>query len=58
MIGNKYLVFGTFDKSDWKQYSQKASYPQETLDKVYVFKDVLKFEVVGGGWYKDDETKK
>jgi hypothetical protein len=58
MIGNKYLVFGTLNKADWKQYSQKTSYPQETLDKVYVFKDVLKFEVVGGGWYKDDETKK
>jgi hypothetical protein len=51
-------VFGTFDKTDWKQFSQKTTYPQETFDKVYVFKDVLNFEVVGGGWYKDDETKK
>ena len=58
MIGNKYLVFGTLNRSDWKQYSKKTTYPQETIDKVYIFKDVLNFEVVGRGWYKDDETKK
>lgn len=58
LTGNKYLVFGTFDKSDWKRYSQMTSYPQETLDKVYVFKDVLNFEVVRGGWSKDNETTK
>ena len=53
MIGNKYLVFGTLDKTDWKQYSQKTTYPEETLEKVYVFKDVKHFELAQGGWTKD-----
>lgn len=53
IIGNKYLVFGTFDKSDWREYSQKTKYPQEAFDKVYIFKDVKHFEVVQGGWVKD-----
>ena len=52
-IGNKYLVFGTFDKSDWREYSQKTNYPQEVFDKVHIFKDVKHFEVVQGGWAKD-----
>jgi hypothetical protein len=53
MIGNKYVVFGTFDKSDWRQLSQKTTYPAESLKKVYVFKDVKQFEVVRGGWMKE-----
>jgi hypothetical protein len=32
LIGNEYVVFGTFDKSDWKQYSQRTAYPEETID--------------------------
>ena len=55
IIGNKYVVFGTFDKSDWKQYRQKTTYPQETIDKVYVFKDVKQFEIAKGGWVKDND---
>jgi hypothetical protein len=50
LIGNKYLVFGTVDRSDWKQNSKKTTYPEETLDRLYVFKDVKQFEIVPGGW--------
>jgi hypothetical protein len=50
LIGNKYLVFGTVDRSDWKQNSKKTTYPEETLDRMYVFKDVKQFEIVPGGW--------
>ena len=58
IVGNKYVVFGTLDKADWKQHNQKTTYRQEAFDKVYIFKDVLNFEIVRGGWYKDDEAKK
>ena len=56
VIGNKYVVFGTFDKSDWKQCNKKTTYPEETIDKVYVFKDVKQFEIVQGGWVKDTSS--
>lgn len=52
LIGNEYIVFGTFDKSDWRQYNQTTTYPEETIDKVYIFKDVIQFEL--GGWVKDN----
>ena len=53
IVGNKYLVFGTLDRSDWKKYSKSLTDPSEAIKQVYVFKDVLKFEM-GGGWYKAD----
>jgi hypothetical protein len=52
IIGNKYLVIGTLDKEDWKQYSKKQTYPEDTIEKVYIFKDVKQFEIVQGGWRK------
>ena len=54
IIGNDYVVVGTFDKSDWRQYSKKTTYPEETVDKVYIFKDVKHFEIIQGGWRKDN----
>lgn len=53
IIGNDYLIFGTFDKSDWKKYSNTPISPNTAFDLVYVFKDVLKFELQQPGWYKD-----
>jgi hypothetical protein len=53
IIGNKYLVIGTLDKADWRQSSKQISYPADTLEKVYVFKDVKQFELIVGGWMKE-----
>lgn len=53
IVGNEYLVIGTLDKTDWRQSSKQTTYPQETLEKVYIFKDVKHFELVSGGWSKD-----
>ncbi len=53
IIGNKYLVFGTLDRSDWRKYHNTPPPSNEVIEQVYIFKDVLNFEVVGGGWYKD-----
>ena len=57
VVGNKYLVFGTLSRIDWQKYSKTPTDPSKAIDQVYVFKDVLTFEVVRGGWYKSDEAK-
>jgi hypothetical protein len=54
IIGNKYLVFGTLEKSDWRKYSKVSADSSEAIERVYVFKDVLNFEVVRAGWYLSD----
>lgn len=53
VVGNKYLVFGTLNKNDWLKYSKTPSDPSKVIDQTYIFKDVLNFEVVGGGWHKN-----
>ena len=55
IIGNKYLVFGTLDRNDWETYSKTPTNPNTAIDQVYVFKDVLKFELQSPGWYKDED---
>ena len=57
VVGNKYLIFGIFSRSDWQKYSKTLTDPTKAIDQVYVFEDVLTFEVVRGGWYRDDEAK-
>ena len=51
IIGNEYLVFGTLDRSDWQRYKEAPTDSKEAFKQVYVFKDVLKFEVMPRGWY-------
>jgi hypothetical protein len=51
IIGNEYLVFGTLDRSDWRKYKEAPTNSKEAFEQVYVFKDVLKFEVMPRGWY-------
>jgi len=53
VIGNEYLVFGTLDKKDWRQYSKVPEDPGEVIEQVHVFKDVWNFELVYGGWGRD-----
>ena len=58
VVGNKYVVFGTLDKNQWLKYSKTPTDPSEVVNQVYVFKDVLKFELAPRGWYKDDSLKR
>jgi hypothetical protein len=53
-IENNYLTIGTLDRQDWKQGNQGSVSPSEIVDRMYVFKDVWDFEVIPGGWYKDE----
>ena len=57
IIGNEYFIFGTIDRSDWQNYGKTTTYPNEAINNVYVFKDVLNFEIVSGGWYKDNDER-
>lgn len=51
IVGNEYFVFGTLSRSDWQQHSKTPTDSGIAIDQVYVFKDVLNFEMVRGGWY-------
>ena len=50
VIGNEYLIFGTLDRTEWRQYSKVPEDPSEVIEQVHVFKDVWNFELVRGGW--------
>ncbi len=46
-----YFVFGTMEMNDWKQGQKASTPPQNALENVSVFKDVLDFEIQPAGWY-------
>jgi hypothetical protein len=48
VIGNDYLVIGTFDRPTWKQGRQTTLTIQEMVDELHDFREVLRFEPVGG----------
>jgi hypothetical protein len=57
IIGNDYLVMGVAERRDWLE-SKKGKMPQgETIERMLVFKDVLNFELVRAGWYRDGENE-
>ena len=51
VIGNDYLTMGVVDRKDWKEGTSGKLDSAQTLDRAYFFKDMLKFELVPGGWY-------
>ncbi|MDY7031644.1 MAG: hypothetical protein SVY10_07010 [Thermodesulfobacteriota bacterium] len=54
IIGNDYLVMGTVDRKDWLEGKENKIITTDIIDRMYIFKDVLKFEFVGG-WYREDK---
>ena len=57
IIGNNYLVMGVAERKDWLE-AKKGKMPQgETIERILVFKDVLNFEPVHAGWYRDGENE-
>jgi hypothetical protein len=50
IIGNDYLVIGTMDRPDWKRGTQNQLPAKDLLEVLHDFKEVVKFEVVRGGW--------
>jgi len=57
IIGNNYLVMGVAERRDWLD-GKKGKMPQgETIERLLVFKDVLNFEPVHAGWYREGENE-
>jgi len=57
IIGNNYLVMGVAERMDWLE-GKKGKMPQgETIERMLVFKDVLNFEPVHAGWYREGENE-
>jgi hypothetical protein len=57
VIGNDYLVIGTVDRPEWKRGIDTPLMPGEMLKHLHDFKEVLRFEPVGG-WVMDQPRPK
>lgn len=55
IVENKYFVFGTVEKTDWRYLSKGEHTPDEMIERTYVFEDILNFTVAG--WYPSDQGK-
>ncbi len=54
IIGNNYLVLGTFDKSTWKKRNKDPNNMGSFLDNLHGFKEYLKFEYIPAHWGPSD----
>jgi len=54
IIGNEYLAIGVVDRRDWQRGQQRQLCELEIIERMFVFKDVWKFELAPAGWYPDD----
>jgi len=57
MIGNNYLVMGVAEREDWLEGKKGKMTQGETIERMLVFKDVLNFEPVHAGWYREGENE-
>ena len=52
--GKDYLVMGTMDRKDWKEAQTSFIAQAEAMNRVYLFKNIWKFEI-RGGWCHEEE---
>ena len=57
IIGNNYLVMGVAERKDWRESKKGQMSQGETIERMLVFKDVLNFEPVRFGWYREPENQ-
>ena len=57
VIGNNYLTMGVVDRKDWKEGNKGNLDSAKTLERMYFFKDMLKFELIPGRWYRQAKNK-
>jgi hypothetical protein len=50
IIGNDYLIIGTLERKDWQGGNKGLISSKEMLERVIVFKDYWKFEVIPPRW--------
>ena len=53
--GNKYLVMGTLERKDWQVVKRGELVPNETIDLMYLFKDLWRFEPVCATWHPPEK---
>lgn len=51
IIGNEYFKMGVMERKDWKEANKGKIDTNETLNRMYVFKDALDFELIPLGWH-------
>jgi len=57
IVGNNYLVMGVAERRDWLEGKKGEMLQGETIERMFVFKDVLNFELVRAGWYRKGENE-
>jgi hypothetical protein len=48
VVGNNYLIVGTVDRADWRRGMESDMTPQDMIEVLHDFKDVVKFKAVAG----------
>jgi hypothetical protein len=51
IIGNKYLVIGTLEKHDWRSRGRILKESGDTIERMYVFKDLWDFKPISPVWH-------
>jgi len=57
IMGNNYLVMGVAERRDWMEGKKGKMSQGETIERMFVFKDVLNFKLVPAGWYREGENE-
>jgi len=55
VIGNEYVTMGVAERKDWWEGRDGKIDTCEIVNRMYVFKDMLHFELIPAGWYRSDE---
>jgi len=53
LIGNEYVVAGVVDSKDFRKGQSGSVDSADTVDRIYIFKDLLHFEPALPRWYPD-----
>lgn len=57
IIGNEYFTMGVLERKDWREASKDKIDTNETLNRMYVFKDALDFELMPLEWHPTERVQ-
>ncbi len=57
IMGNDYVVIGVVDRKDWREGKQGKQPQGEIVERVFVFKNVLRFEPLYRNWCPDTQDQ-
>lgn len=57
VIGNEYFTMGVLERKDWKEASKDKIDTNETLNRMYMFKDALDFEPMPLEWHPAEKLQ-